>query len=125
MLFAFWCVLFAAFIPWFCAAYAKKLGGFSAADNHNTRAFVSKLTGKAARAYAAQSNGLEIFPLFAAAVIIAYLGAVSPFWLNLLAVIFIISRIVYSYLYIADQATLRSVVWAVGVVDIIWLFILA
>lgn len=125
MTIAYWCILIAAFIPWFCAAYAKKTGGFKAQDNQHPRAFMANLQGAAARANAAQSNGYEIFPLFAAAVLIAHATNANMQWVNVAAVIFVISRIVFSYLYITNLATLRSLAWFVGLLSIIALFVLS
>lgn len=39
MTFAYWCILIACLLPLFCAAYAKKAGGFRFKDNHNPRDF--------------------------------------------------------------------------------------
>jgi uncharacterized MAPEG superfamily protein len=41
-----------------------------------------------------------------------------------LAGIFVLLRLIYTALYIADQATLRSIVWSLGLIAVIWLFIL-
>lgn len=35
MTFAYWCILIACLLPLFCAAYAKKAGGFRFKDNGN------------------------------------------------------------------------------------------
>lgn len=125
MITAYWCILAAAFIPWLCAAYAKKTGGFTPKDNQHPRAFYTRLEGKAARANAAQNNGFEIFPIFAAAVLVAHSAGANVAWINLSALIFVASRIVFSYLYIANLATLRSLVWFIGLLCILALFILA
>lgn len=122
MIWAFWCVLIAMFLPWTAAVYAKKKGGYTAADNHRPRDFLNRLQGEAARADAAQKNSFEIFPAFAAAVIIAVLQGGNPAVINLLATLFVVSRIVYIYCYIRDTASLRSAVWAVGLLCIVGLF---
>ena len=72
MTLAYWCVLLAMFLPWLCAYYSKKVGGFSGNDNHYPRDFLGSTQGEAKRADAAQKNSFEIFPAFAAAVLIAH-----------------------------------------------------
>ncbi|WP_315359289.1 MAPEG family protein [Neisseria bacilliformis] len=127
MTLAYWCVLFAALLPIFCAMYAKKRGGFDfKRDNGNPRAFLAQTEGAAARANAAQQNGYETFAPFAAAVIIAHAtGGASQAAVNFWAVLFVISRILFCLCYIAGEARLRSAVWGVGFVCIIALFIAA
>ena len=83
-------------------------------DNSNPREQQSRLTGWGKRALAAHQNTLEAFPIFAACMLT---GAACSADENQLAVcggICILTRIIYIYLYISDQATLRSSVWAVG-----------
>ena len=41
-----------------------------------------------------------------------------------LAGIFVLLRVIYTALYIADQAILRSIVWSLGLIAVIWLFVL-
>ena len=41
-----------------------------------------------------------------------------------LAGIFEALRVIYTALYVADQATLRSVVWSLGLIAVLWLFVL-
>ena len=126
MTLAYWCVFIAMFLPWLCAVYAKKAGGFSGNDNHNPRDFLQHAQGEAKRANAAQQNSFEIFPAFAAAVIIAHAtGDASQTTLNVWSVLFILSRMLYIFLYIKDMASLRSVVWGSGLLCIVALFIAA
>ncbi|MCK6188976.1 MULTISPECIES: MAPEG family protein [unclassified Pseudomonas] len=113
---AFWCVLIAIFLPYLCTGVAKFSGGkFGARDNHDPRAFLDNLEGIAKRAHSAQLNSFEVTPAFAAAVIIAHLaGTAELVTINVLAVLFITSRLLYIICYLADWAILRSLVWAVG-----------
>ena len=126
MTLAYWCIFFAIFLPIFCAAYAKYRAGFSPADNHNPRAFLARAQGKAARADAAQQNSYEIFPPFAAAVIIAHVtGNAAQFTINFWALLFVASRIGFIYCYISDKATLRSAIFGANLLCIVALFIAA
>ena len=67
-----------------------------------------------ARALWAHQNGIESFPLFAAAVILAEMrGARQPV-VDALAAAFLLVRIAYVAAYLADRPRLRSAVFALG-----------
>jgi len=120
---SYFCVLFAAVIPLILAGYAK----FSSKgyDNSSPREFLEKLEGRAKRANFAQLNSFEAFPVFAVAVIIAHLAGVVQERISLLAIFFIIFRILYCISYIADKHALRSAVWFCAYFCVISLFISA
>ena len=60
-------------------------------------------------------NSFEVTPAFAAAVIIAdIVGNAQPVTIDVLAVLFITSRLLYIICYLADWALLRSLVWFIG-----------
>jgi len=116
---AYWCVLIAALLPIVCAWIAKwgsftkppQQGGF---DNKHPRAWLASQTDWRARANAAQANSFEALPFFIGAVVIAHqLGAYQA-RLDVLAALFVVLRLVYILLYVANQASLRSVVWLLG-----------
>ncbi len=118
---AYWCVLVAALLPIFCAGLAKwgsfgksrRDGGF---DNHNPRAWLAQQTDWRARANAAQANSFEALPFFIGAVVIAHqLGAYQT-RLDLLAFVYVVLRLVYILMYVANLATLRSLVWVLALV---------
>lgn len=68
-------------------------------------------------------NSFEVTPAFAAAVIIAHIaGNAQLVTIDVLAVLFITSRLLYIIFYLADLAALRSLVWLVGMGLIIALF---
>ena len=120
---AYWCVLIAAIIPMMMSTLAKAGGpGF---DNHAVRSYLDNQTGWRQRANWAQQNGYEAFPAFAAAVIIAHQAGADQGTINSLAVAFIIIRLVYGGMYLANLATLRSLVWTAGLACVIGLFIAA
>lgn len=126
MTFAYWCILIACLLPLFCAAYAKKAGGFRFKDNHNPRGFLAHTQGAAARAHAAQQNGLEAFAPFAAAVLTAHAtGNAGQATVNTLAGLFILFRLAFIWCYIADKAALRSLMWAGGFACTVGLFVAA
>ena len=125
---AYWCVLLAALLPIVCAGIAKygmmstprHQGGY---DNHNPRVWLARQTGWRARANAAQANTFEALPFFFAAVIIAHLLQAHQALLDILAFLFVVLRIAYVMMYVADMAKTRSGIWAVAfVVNIAILF---
>jgi uncharacterized MAPEG superfamily protein len=109
MSFAYWCVLIAALLPIVWVKYAKT--GF-VGDNRHPRDMVENLPPERRRAYAAHQNAFESFPFFAAAVIIAITQGASVGIVNALAAAYVVLRIVHGYLYISDQPSLRSMVFA-------------
>ena len=118
---AYWCVLVAALLPIVCAGMAKwgtfgtprREGGF---DNENPRAWLARQTDWRARANAAQANSFEALPFFIGAVVIAHqLGAYQT-RLDLLAFVYVVLRVVFILLYVANLANLRSLVWTLALV---------
>ena len=68
----------------------------------------------AGRALGAHQNGIEAFPFFAAAVLLAEFRACPQNLINELAVLFVIVRIAYVFTYIGNRPTLRSILWGIG-----------
>jgi uncharacterized MAPEG superfamily protein len=126
---AYWCILVMALLPILCAGLAKKSGfgkprregGY---DNVDPRQWLAKQSGWAARANAAQANTFESLPFFFAAVVIAHqLGALQS-RLDVLAVVFVVLRIIYVMMYVAGMAKMRSGIWTVALlVNIAILFL--
>lgn len=124
---AYWSVLVAALLPIACAALAKwgmlgkprREGGY---DNHNPRAWLARQGDWRARANAAQANSFEALPLFMGAVIVAHQVGANQMRLDLLAFLFVVLRLVYVMLYVADLATARSLVWVLALVVNVALF---
>ena len=86
-------------------------GGY---DNSNPRGFAASQEGWRARAVAAQNNSFEALPLFVFAVLAAQMAGLDQVRTDQLAMAFIGVRIVYTGLYLANVAALRTVVWSVG-----------
>ena len=123
---ALWCILIAILLPYMCTWIAKISGGFRLKDNHDPRDFLDSLEGLGRRAHSAQLNSYEVTPAFAAAVIVAHLaGNAELVTINVLAVLFITSRMLYIICYLADWATLRSLVWFVGMALIVSFFVVS
>lgn len=121
------CLLVACLLPIGCAGLAKSKGfgkrrrdgGF---DNHHPREWLASLQGWQARANAAQANSWEALPIFIAGLVVAHQHQAAQGTVDALAVTFIVSRLVFVGLYVADQASLRSLVWFVGLVASVALF---
>ena len=67
-----------------------------------------------ARALGAHQNGIEAFPFFAVAVLLAEFRAGPQRLIDELAILFLIVRIAYVLTYLGDRPTLRSILWSVG-----------
>jgi len=67
-----------------------------------------------ARALGAHQNGIEAFPFFAAAVLLAEFRGAPQNLINELAVLFLIVRIAYVLTYIGNRPRLRSILWNLG-----------
>jgi uncharacterized MAPEG superfamily protein len=116
-----WCVLIAALLPYVAAGIAKGRSDF---DNANPRDWLAKQEGFRKRANAAQANGFETFPLFAAAVIVAMTINHAPqHKIDLLAMGFVAARLAYLGFYLANLAALRSLAWTAGMVCTIAIFV--
>ena len=114
MTIALYCVFIAAFLPYLVLPYAKWSSAYLKGGNNAPRRFAESLSGSKQRAYWAHQNGLEAFPPFAAVVIIATVVGRGGTAIDALAVAFIVTRVIYTLVYIADWATLRSTVWFAG-----------
>jgi uncharacterized MAPEG superfamily protein len=66
------------------------------------------------RAEGEHRNGIEAFPFFAVAVLLAEFRAAPQNLINELAVLFLIVRIAYVFTYLGDRPTLRSILWSIG-----------
>ena len=91
-----------------------KFRGRADYDNARPRDPSFYTPGFRARSLGAHQNGQECFPLFAAAVLLAeFRGAPGPI-VDMLAVGFVVARLIYAVCYIADKPAARSLVWAAG-----------
>lgn len=127
MTIAFWCIplayllVYASKIPLGVAQYQSSGGKY---DNRHPRDQQAKLEGWGKRALGAHLNGFEGFMGFAAAVLVAHVGGGNPHTTDMLAVAYVVLRVVYVGLYLANIHLLRSTVWSLGFGIIVWLFAL-
>ena len=121
-------MLVAAILPVVCAGIAKsgmfrispKKGGY---DNNDPRAWLARQTDWRARANAAQANTFEALPFFFAAVIIAHQLQARQAVVDILAFMFVVLRIAYIMMYVADMAKTRSVIWVTAFLVNIWILL--
>ena len=119
---AYWCVLVAALLP-YLSSYIAKAGAFGLSDNEKPREWGARQSGWRARAYASQTNGFEGLPFFIGAVVIAHQLGAAQHDIDLVAVAYVVLRVLYLALYIAGIGAARSAVWALAfLVNIALLF---
>lgn len=112
---AYWCVLIAAALPYIWVGVAK--AGARGYDNRDPRAWMAQQTEpRRLRANAAQLNAFEALPAFAAGVALASIAGVDDHRIALLAIAFVVARVMHGLFYLMDRATLRSIAWLAGIV---------
>ena len=115
MTIAFWCIFAAALFNIITKAPLTKAqheaGGY---DNNHPRNQQAGLEGWGQRALAAHQNYFEAFPLFVAGVLVATVGQAEQHTIDGLAIVWLLTRLLYTWLYVADKATARSIVWGIN-----------
>jgi uncharacterized MAPEG superfamily protein len=119
MTIAIWCILIAGTLPY--VAFGVFVKGL---DPRLPRAGAGGLDGQAARAYGAQLNGFETFPLFAAAVIVSHIVGGPSMAANILAVLYVLLRIGHMAAYVADRQPLRTAAFSLAQLIAAAIFIL-
>lgn len=117
-------ILAACLLPYVFTIIAKKAAGFRARDNQNPREFLAKSTGLASRAHAVQQNSFESLPLFIAAVLMAEYLVLSQSLVMTFGIAYLIFRVLYGICYLANWATLRSIVWLLSILCPVTLLLL-
>jgi uncharacterized MAPEG superfamily protein len=113
MTIAEWCVFGAVMLYLLTIAPFKTLN-FRHFDNSKPRDPAFFEDPLRARALGAHINGIETFPFFAVAVLLAEFRAAPQNLINELAVLFLIVRIAYVFTYLGNRPTLRSILWNIG-----------
>jgi uncharacterized MAPEG superfamily protein len=113
MTIAEWCVFGAVMLYLLTIAPIKWIG-FRRFDNSKPRDPAFFADPLRARALGAHQNGIETFPFFAAAVLLAEFRDSPQNLINELAVLFLIVRIAYVLTYLGDRPALRSILWSIG-----------
>src|SRR4051794_5600804 len=108
-----WCVFGAVMLYLLTIAPFKAIG-FRRFDNAKPRDPAFFDDPLRARALGAHLNGIETFPFFAAAVLLAEFRASPQHLIDELAVLFLIVRIAYVFTYLGNRPRLRSILWNIG-----------
>jgi uncharacterized MAPEG superfamily protein len=108
-----WCVFGTLMLSLLTIASVKWIG-FRRFDNSRPRDPAFYEDPLAARALGAHLNGIEAFPFFAVAVLLAEFRTGPQRLINELAVLFLIVRIAYVFTYLGNRPTLRSILWTIG-----------
>ncbi|HEY9453987.1 MAG TPA: MAPEG family protein [Bradyrhizobium sp.] len=113
MTIAEWCV-FGALLLYLLTIASVKWAGHRRFDNAKPRDPAFYQDPIRARALGAHQNGIEAFPFFAAAVLLAEFRQAPQHYIDELAVLFLIVRIAYVFTYLGNRPTLRSILWSLG-----------
>ena len=108
-----WCI-FGALLLYLLTIAPIKWIGFRRFDNAKPRDPAFYADPLRARALGAHQNGIETFPFFAIAVLLAEFREGPQRLIDELAVLFLIVRIAYVLTYLGDRPTLRSILWSIG-----------
>jgi uncharacterized MAPEG superfamily protein len=108
-----WCV-FGTLMLYLLTIASIKWIGFRRFDNAKPRDPAFYENPIAARVLGAHQNGLEAFPFFAVAVLLAEFRAGPQRLIDDLAVLFLIVRVAYVFTYLGNRPTLRSILWSIG-----------
>ena len=113
MTIAEWCV-FASVMLYLLTIMPVKWINARQYDNARPRDPAFYQDGLRARALGAHQNGIEAFPFFAAAVLLAEFRAAPQNLINELSVLFLIVRSAYVLTYVGDRPWLRSILSTLG-----------
>ncbi len=113
MTIAEWCV-FGTVLLYLLTIAPFKAIGFRRFDNSRPRDPAFFEDPLRSRALGAHINGIESFPFFAVAVLLAEFRIGPQRLIDELAVLFLIVRIAYVLTYLGDRPTLRTILWSLG-----------
>lgn len=112
------CLFIAAILPIIAkvpvAIAMHKLGRY---NNNHPRAQQTELTGFGARALAAHQNAFESLIIFAPAVLLAIATKNTGLVIEQLAITHVVARVLYNIAYLMNIATIRSLIWAIGIIS--------
>ena len=117
-------ILAACLLPYVFTFIAKRAAGFKSSDNQNPREVLARSTGLASRAHAVQQNSFESLPLFIAAILMAEYMVIPQRIIMSIGIAYIILRIFYGVCYLANWATLRTVIWTLSLLCPVCLLLL-
>jgi uncharacterized MAPEG superfamily protein len=122
-----WSLLVASLLPyiWFGVASGLRKQEFGVADNRHPRLQEAQQTDRGARAMGASANAFEALSVFAPAVIVAHLRAAGSPVATVLAIAWLLLRVVHGIAYLGDKPALRTACFALASVCAIALYFVA
>jgi uncharacterized MAPEG superfamily protein len=108
------CCVLAALLLYLSTIAGLKWIRFRRFDNSRPRDPAFYDDALAQRALGAHQNGIETFPFFAFAVLLAEFRDAPQRLVDELAVLFVIVRIAYVLTYLGNRPTLRSILFSIG-----------
>jgi uncharacterized MAPEG superfamily protein len=108
------CALLGAVLLYLLTVAPVKAIGYRTFDNANPRDPGFYKPGIQTRALGAHINGIETFPFFATAVLLAEFRHQPQHWVDVLAVVFLAVRFAFVLAYLGNRATLRTLLWNLG-----------
>ena len=123
MTIAEWMILAAVLLYLLTIAPFKPLG-YREFDNAKPRDPAFYAAPLRARALGAHNNGIETFPFFAAAVFLAEFRAAPQHLIDLLAVGFIVLRLMFVAAYLLNYPWTRAAIWNLGFAANVAIFLL-
>jgi uncharacterized MAPEG superfamily protein len=124
MTIAEWC-LFGALILYLATIAPAKALGYREFNNAAPRDPVFYEHPVRKRALGAHINGIETFPFFATAVLLAEFRQAPQDWIDGLAMAFFFTRILFVGAYVGDKPTIRTVLWNAAFAFNLGIFFLA
>jgi uncharacterized MAPEG superfamily protein len=107
-------MVFASVMLYLLTVASVKALGHRTFDNANPRDPKFYKAGIRRRALGAHINGIETFPFFAVAVLLAEFRYAPQHWIDGLAVAFLMVRLLYVTAYLADWPITRTLLWNLG-----------
>lgn len=122
-----WTLAIAAFLPlvWGISGGWQRARSAEGFDNNLPRRQAAALTGLGERLYGAQANAWEALAIYTPCALIAHLAGADPTASGTTGVVFVVARFLHGIAYALDLATLRSLIWFVGVGACVYLLVLS
>jgi uncharacterized MAPEG superfamily protein len=120
-----WTLLVATLLPyvWFSFANPLRKKEFGSIDNNHPRIQEAKQTGMGARAMAASANAFEALAMYTPAVLVAHVMAPTASLAPILALVWVVARVLHGIAYITDKPGPRSACFGIGALCSLGLFL--
>jgi uncharacterized MAPEG superfamily protein len=110
------------YVPFLLVGYARLQAGY---DMSAPRAMFDKFPPYAQRATWAHQNAFESLTLYAPAALMAYVTGQDSTLVAIIAIAYVIARLLYSVFYVLNIPVLRSLMFAIGSTGIFTLLVIS